>query len=98
MNDQELLAFVRDGKYEREERRQRNRAKIVRRKMLAKGGVKRCRWCRCLLTESTATLEHILPISHGGKSTKDNCTWACKRCNNERGRVSNPTAGHYKTA
>lgn len=33
---------------------------------------------------NTATLEHILPKSKGGKLTLDNCMLACLECNWER--------------
>ncbi len=90
MNDEELLALVRGGQRERA-RRERNRTKGLRRRMLASSKIKRCRWCRCLLTNKTATTDHVIPICEGGKTTKDNCVWACQECNEERGRLANPT-------
>ena len=32
-----------------------------------------------------ATLDHVLPKSHGGPLTRDNLVLACSACNNERG-------------
>lgn len=52
----------------------------------------RCRWCNKTLTKRTATLEHVIPQAHGGK-TRDvdgKIRWkdlalACGPCNHKRG-------------
>ncbi len=44
-----------------------------------------CCWCKQLLTEQTATFEHLLPLSVGGTWKVSNLALACKTCNNERG-------------
>jgi 5-methylcytosine-specific restriction endonuclease McrA len=41
----------------------------------------RCQYCDIPVTEKTATLDHVLPISKGGKSNWTNLTTACKPCN-----------------
>ena len=45
----------------------------------------RCR--RCGVSERYATLEvdHIIPISKGGKSTYENLQTLCSRCNYQKG-------------
>lgn len=30
----------------------------------------------------TATMDHVVPTSRGGKRTINNVRWACRRCNN----------------
>jgi 5-methylcytosine-specific restriction endonuclease McrA len=40
-----------------------------------------CQYCGCEVTESTATLDHVHPVSLGGKTTWENSTTACKSCN-----------------
>jgi 5-methylcytosine-specific restriction endonuclease McrA len=30
------------------------------------------------------TMDHIVPLVRGGKSTKGNCVPACKECNNKK--------------
>jgi 5-methylcytosine-specific restriction endonuclease McrA len=30
------------------------------------------------------TLDHIVPVARGGRSTKGNCVPACKECNNRK--------------
>jgi 5-methylcytosine-specific restriction endonuclease McrA len=45
----------------------------------------RCQYCGIETTRKTATLDHVLPISHGGKNTWENCVCACSRCNIVKG-------------
>lgn len=40
-----------------------------------------CQYCGTDVTESTATLDHVHPVSQGGKTTWENSTTACKPCN-----------------
>ena len=40
-----------------------------------------CQYCGCQVKESEATLDHVHPISLGGKNTWENLTTACKPCN-----------------
>lgn len=40
-----------------------------------------CQYCGCEVTDQTATLDHVHPISQGGKSTWTNLSTACKTCN-----------------
>lgn len=87
MTDEELLAMVRQDEWQAK-RRQRNRTKALRQRMLAGRTIMRCRWCRCILTLRTATIDHVTPISHGGLTTKANCVIACEGCNNKRGAES----------
>ena len=37
-----------------------------------------------LLNRKTATMDHILPISRGGKTTKGNIALCCKDCNSKK--------------
>lgn len=40
-----------------------------------------CQYCSDHLQESDCTLDHVLPISRGGKTTWENSVTACKPCN-----------------
>lgn len=40
-----------------------------------------CRYCGEAVTETTATLDHIIPQSRGGVSEPENLTTACLTCN-----------------
>lgn len=41
----------------------------------------RCQYCDAPVTEVNATLDHVHPVSQGGKTTWENATTACKPCN-----------------
>ncbi|HAT1820998.1 TPA: HNH endonuclease [Legionella pneumophila] len=45
----------------------------------------KCYYCNKQLTRFSATLDHIEPISRGGKNSFDNLVTACLHCNSERG-------------
>lgn len=40
-----------------------------------------CQYCGVEVNEQTATLDHVHPVSKGGKTTWENSTTACKPCN-----------------
>lgn len=46
------------------------------------GGV--CYYCRRKVGRSGLTMDHVVPLSRGGKSTKGNIVPACKECNNKK--------------
>lgn len=45
----------------------------------------RCQYCGAEVNRKTATLDHVLPQSHGGRSDFLNCTTACSTCNGRKG-------------
>lgn len=45
----------------------------------------RCQYCDDDVSRKTATLDHVLPQSHGGRSIWENCTTACGVCNSKKG-------------
>lgn len=47
------------------------------------GGV--CQYCGNKLDTSDMTIEHVYPVSKGGKSAWDNCVLACRECNGKKG-------------
>ena len=40
-----------------------------------------CQYCGSKVNDVTATLDHVHPVSKGGKTTWENSTTACKPCN-----------------
>lgn len=44
----------------------------------------KCYYCGVELNRKTATMDHILPISRGGKTTKGNIALCCKDCNSKK--------------
>ena len=45
----------------------------------------RCQYCDTDVSRKSATLDHVLPVSLGGKSVWENCTTACGTCNATKG-------------
>jgi 5-methylcytosine-specific restriction endonuclease McrA len=65
---------------------ERRRARELRetqwwKRRLAKGV---CYYCARLTPPKQLTMDHIVPISRGGKSTKGNVAPCCKECNNAK--------------
>lgn len=44
-----------------------------------------CQYCGVQTSRNTATLDHVLPVSHGGKTTFENCVCSCADCNARKG-------------
>jgi len=53
-----------------------------------------CAYCQCPLTLDTTTIDHVIPVSKGGRTTWENCTSACKMCNHEK--ADNAPHGKFK--
>ena len=63
--------------------RERAKARELRgsqwwKRQLAKGV---CHYCGCSTPSKELTMDHIVPVSRGGKSTKGNVVPCCKACN-----------------
>ena len=43
-----------------------------------------CHYCSENFTRGQLTMDHIVPLARGGKSTKGNVVVACKNCNNQK--------------
>ena len=48
-----------------------------------------CQYCGDDVSKKTATLDHVLPLSHGGKSTYENSVCSCAPCNANKGNDKN---------
>ena len=44
----------------------------------------RCYYCGEQFDPKELTLDHVVPLVRGGKSTKGNCVAACKECNSKK--------------
>ena len=67
-------------------RRERGKARDLRKsqwwkRRLAKGV---CYYCDRITPPDKLTMDHIVPIAKGGRSTKGNVVTACKRCNSNK--------------
>jgi hypothetical protein len=71
---------------EAEIRQEREKARSLRKtrwwkQKLARGT---CYYCGQRFSPDELTMDHIIPIIRGGKSTKNNIAAACKECNNKK--------------
>lgn len=69
-----------------EVKRERRKARELRqsswwKQKLARGT---CYYCNAKVPPSELTMDHIVPLIRGGKSTKSNIVTACKECNNKK--------------
>lgn len=53
----------------------------------------RCQYCGKRATASDLTMDHILPISRGGKHIWENVVTACRSCNHRKGNQTPREAG-----
>lgn len=44
-----------------------------------------CYHCGQKFSKELLTMDHLVPIARGGKSTKNNCVVCCKECNSKKG-------------
>jgi 5-methylcytosine-specific restriction protein A len=71
-----------DADIQRERRLARElRASEWWKRRTAKG---RCHYCGGETSPAELTMDHIVPVARGGKSTKGNVVPACKDCNNAK--------------
>lgn len=67
-------------------RRERQKARDLRasqwwKRRLAKG---RCHYCGAITAPRDLTMDHVVPVSRGGKSSKGNVVPCCKDCNTRK--------------
>lgn len=44
----------------------------------------RCYYCEKKVAYKNITMDHLVPIARGGRSTKDNLVPSCKECNTQK--------------
>lgn len=66
-----------------------NRRLRVSKEILFYMGHCRCAYCNTELTLKTATKDHIIPVSKGGKSTFTNLCICCEKCNSAKSNKQN---------
>ena len=67
-------------------RREKQKARELRRsqwwkRRLAKG---QCHYCRKSFSPADLTMDHVVPLSRGGRSVKGNVVPCCKPCNTSK--------------
>jgi 5-methylcytosine-specific restriction endonuclease McrA len=70
----------------------RNRVPFTRKNVLVRD---RYTCAYCGLRHSKLTIDHVLPVSRGGKTDFDNCVASCRTCNNHKGARTPNEAGMH---
>jgi len=75
-----------DGIDEAEIRRQKAKARELRktRWWQQKTAAGMCHYCGRKTAHGDLTMDHLLPLARGGRSTKDNLVPCCKSCNSRK--------------
>jgi len=65
---------------------EREKARAIRKQRWWQNRISRgeCFYCGRTVPPKELTLDHIVPLARGGRSTKGNCVPACKECNNQK--------------
>ncbi len=71
---------------EQEVRREKDKARELRKSQWWKNRVAKgvCHYCGATFPPDELTMDHIVPIVRGGKSSRGNVVPACKECNNRK--------------
>lgn len=80
----EFLDF--DAPDDAEIRREKNKARDLRKSRWwqQKTASGKCYFCGKKTSFKNLTMDHLVPLSRGGRSTKDNLVPCCKNCNNKK--------------
>ncbi|MDO3377592.1 HNH endonuclease [Geoalkalibacter halelectricus] len=67
-------------------RRERAKARDLRKSNWWKNRIAQgtCHYCGARVRPADLSLDHIVPLARGGKSTRGNCVPSCKECNNRK--------------
>jgi len=65
-------------------RQEREKARVLRKTQWWRNRIGQglCHYCRQEFKTGELTLDHLVPLVRGGRSTRGNCVPACKQCNN----------------
>ena len=76
------IDIVNDEELRREKEKARNLRRTHWWNRKVQGGV--CHYCHSHVGRERLTMDHVVPLSRGGKSKKGNIVPACKECNNKK--------------
>ena len=67
-------------------KKEKAKAKELRKKNWWKNLIQKgtCHYCHKKFKPTVLTMDHIVPLARGGKSTKGNIVVACKECNSQK--------------
>lgn len=71
---------------EQEIKREREKARELRSSQWWKNRIAKgvCHYCGGTFSAEELTMDHLVPVVRGGKSTRGNVVPACKECNNKK--------------
>ena len=66
--------------------RQKSRAQKLKKSQWWKNTIAKgiCHYCHGQFNSAELTMDHVVPLARGGKSTKGNTVPCCKKCNSEK--------------
>ncbi|NTV13929.1 MAG: HNH endonuclease [Desulfobulbaceae bacterium] len=80
--DDDLFSGVEEADIRREKAKARElRQSRWWQNKLAEG---RCHYCEQIAPKAELTMDHVVPLTRGGKSVKGNLVVCCKECNNRK--------------
>jgi len=67
-------------------KREKAKARVLRKSQWWKNEIAKgiCYYCGKNFKPNELTMDHVIPLSKGGKSTKGNIVPSCKECNNKK--------------
>ena len=71
---------------EEEVKREREKSRELRKSRWWKNRVAlgRCHWCGKQFTAEELTMDHIVPVTRGGKASRNNVVPSCRECNSRK--------------
>ncbi|HDM09292.1 MAG: HNH endonuclease [Deltaproteobacteria bacterium] len=80
------MAFYEDVISEDQVRKEKEKARRLRKTQWWLSRIEKgiCHYCGRKVGRQNLTMDHIVPLSRGGKSKKGNVVPACKECNNKK--------------
>lgn len=84
-----------DDALQRHIRRERDRARKLRKSRWWQALIHRgeCHYCRRRVDPAHLTMDHVVPLARGGRSTKGNVVPACPACNRAK-QLATPAETH----
>jgi len=80
------MTFWTETVSDEEIKREKEKARSLRRTHWWRNRLERgiCHYCGRKVGRENLTMDHVVPLSRGGKSKKGNIVAACKECNNRK--------------
>lgn len=78
--------YIEIARDEKHIKREREKARELRKSSFYQNLLNRgiCHYCGKKFSREELTMDHVVPVVRGGKSTKGNVVVCCKECNNKK--------------